>query len=120
MLRDAPETAGRPIELQTQSPFGDQPHHVTALACGVNRCRATSPCNQHEQVIVRLRIDGLDYPEFKLGKPAFHELTELHRDPRELFHMLATFAIDAAQAEWRVNHQPSIADLVRNGLNGAA
>ena len=84
------------MELQTKSPFGDKPHQVVALQCNFRGCRATSPCGIHEQVVVRLNVDGRELPDYKIGKPAFHELTELHRDPRELFHMLADFALMAA------------------------
>jgi hypothetical protein len=87
------------MELETKSPFGEPSHFVVARLCGVNRCRRTTPCEGHEQVIVRLAIDGVERPEFKLAKPAFHELEQLHRDPRELFHMLADFAVLADTAK---------------------
>ena len=84
------------MELETKSPFGDKPHQVVALRCDFRGCHATSPCGIHEQVVVRLRVNGTDLPDFKLAKPAFQELQELHRDPQELFHMLADFALMAA------------------------
>lgn len=94
-----PIYAGRRLELLTKSPFGEPPHTVVARMCGVARCRRTTPCEAHEQVIVRLRVDGIERPEFKLAKPAFLELEKLHRPIPELFHMLADFAVLADTAK---------------------
>ncbi len=96
------------MELETKSPFGDAPHRVVALRCGFRACRATSPCAIHEQVIIRLRVDDQELPEFKLGKPAYQELMELHREPREFFHMLADFALLAANPP----SMPSMGDMM--------
>jgi hypothetical protein len=102
------------MELETRSPFGDKPHQVIALPCGFRGCHATSPCGIHEQVVVRLKVDGRELPDFKLGKPAFNELQELHRDSRELFHMLADFALLAESPP----EMPSISDMLRNQEQG--
>lgn len=102
------------MELITRSPFGDKPHQVVALQCNFRGCHATSPCSIHEQVVVRLQVDGRVLPDFKLGKPAFGELQELHRDPRELFHMLADFALLAESPP----EMPSISDMLRNPNQG--
>jgi len=61
-------------------------------------------------------VDGVDYPEFKLAKPAFHELTELHRDPRELFHMLADFAVMAARARPTLSISDAVAAIQQGGV----
>jgi hypothetical protein len=97
------------LEIETRSPFGDPPHQVVAGLCGINRCARTTPCDGHDQVIVRLTIDGIPRPEYKLAKPAFHELELLHRDPRELFHMLADFAVLAEQAPQIASGQSPLA-----------
>ena len=44
-------------------------------------------------MIIRLCVDGYDKPEFKLSKQAFEQFETLHRDKRELFHMLAELAV---------------------------
>jgi len=104
------------MELKTKSPFGDAPHRVVALPCGFRLCRATSPCAIHEQVIVRLRVDERELPEFKLAKLAYNELTELHRDPRELFHMLADFAVMAANPPSAPSMAETVAKINQGGL----
>jgi hypothetical protein len=100
------------LEFKTQSPFGEPPHVVVARQCGINRCRATTPCLQHDQVVVRLAVDGVEHSYFNLSKPAFVELTELHRDPRELFHMLADYAVLADGGEALVQKEPSLANFM--------
>lgn len=101
------------MELETKSPFGDKPHQVIALQCNFRGCKATSPCAIHEQVVVRLQVDGRTLPEFKLAKPAFAELIELHRDPRELFHMLADFAL-LAESPPDMPSMESVASMLGN------
>lgn len=87
------------MELVTKSPFPGDPetHVVVALMCGIRKCRATTPCELHDQAVIRFQVDGHKLEPALLSKAAYSELTELHRDPRELFHMLAAFALLANQ-----------------------
>jgi hypothetical protein len=73
---------------------------VVARTCGIDRCRAITPCFHHgSQVIVRFCVDGKELPEFKIAKKGFASLEEFHhRDVREIFHMLADFALNAITA----------------------
>lgn len=97
------------MELQTKSPFGDSPHIVISRACGIRGCRATAPCEQHEQVVLRFNVDGVEYPEAALmSKAAYRELQEVHRDIREFAHMLAEFVLLA-----NMKHEtPPLADAL--------
>jgi hypothetical protein len=48
--------------------------------------------------VLRFNVDGVEPREAALlSKPAFLAMTEVHRDPRELFHMLAEFVLLANQ-----------------------
>ena len=77
-----------------------------------------TPCDGHDQVIVRFRVDGIELPEFKLAKAAFYELELVHRDPRELFHALADFAVLAEQTPQIASGQMPLAPF-GIGLNAA-
>jgi hypothetical protein len=102
------------VEIVTRSPFpGDRSKHtVIARTCRVNRCRATTPCEQHDQVILRFNVDGQELREARLSKIAFREqLSELSKDPREIFHMLAEFVL-AANGE----HRPLKPELLGEGV----
>jgi hypothetical protein len=86
------------VELRTKSPFGDSPHIVISRPCGIRGCRASSPCEMHEQVVIRMNVDGVEYREAALmSKPAYRELQQVHRDPLEFAHMLADFVMLANQ-----------------------
>jgi predicted metal-binding transcription factor (methanogenesis marker protein 9) len=87
------------LQLATTNPFGSGSYIVATLPCGERGCRATTPCTLHEQVIVRLRVNDRDYPEYKIAKRSFAEMEELHRERGELFHMLADFALMAVEAK---------------------
>lgn len=104
------------MEILTKSPYGDPPHVVISRACGIRKCRRSTPCNEHDQVIVRLCVDGHEKPEFKLGKDAFAELEKLHRDPAEMFHVLADFAILADGTPEMLAGQPGLADVAAGML----
>lgn len=82
------------MELKTRSPFGESPHIVISRPCGIRGCRATSPCDQHDQVVLRFNVDGVEYPAAALmSKAAYRELQEVHRDTEEFAHMLADFVL---------------------------
>jgi hypothetical protein len=98
------------LELETKSPFPGEPSHiVVARRCNIRGCRATTPCYlNHEQVIVRFQIDGRDYPEIKLAKGSFDEMSKTFPEPRELFHLLADMAVNANQPQGDL---PKMADI---------
>jgi hypothetical protein len=84
------------MEIETKSPFpGDRTKHIVITReCRERGCRASTPCAQHEQVILRFNVDGQELHETaRLSKIAFRELEVMHKEPREMFHMLAEFAL---------------------------
>jgi hypothetical protein len=97
------------MELQTQSPFPGEPSHiVVARQCGIRRCRTTTPCVNHDQVIVRLIVDGRELPEIKLSKASWKEMSSTFPEPRELFHLLADMVVNASQPQGDL---PKMADV---------
>jgi hypothetical protein len=70
------------------------PDRVTSLACGERewrgKCHATTPCTQHERVVLHFSIDGHEYPRMYLSKLAWRQLTDLYRNRRELIPVLAS------------------------------
>jgi len=96
------------LELQTKSPFPGEPSHiVVARPCGTKRCRRSTPCDDHEQVVVRFVIDGKEYPEIKLSKPSWYEMRQTFPAPEELFHLLADMVVNANEPRGDL---PSLAD----------
>lgn len=86
------------MEIKTSSPFGEPAHTVITRPCGHRGCRASTPCVQHEQVVLRFNVDGIEPHEAALlSKLAFMDMAEMHKDPREFFHMLAEFVLLANQ-----------------------
>lgn len=48
--------------------------------------------------MIRFNVDGVEPREAALlSKVAFADMAEMHKDPRELFHMLAEFVLLANQ-----------------------
>jgi hypothetical protein len=76
--------------------------------CGIRRCRRTTPCTEHDQVIVRFNVDGRELPEIKLSKPSWKEMSSTFPDPPELFHLLADMAVNANQPQGDL---PKLADV---------
>lgn len=99
------------MELITRSPYGDPPHIVIARQCGIRKCRRTTPCNDHDQVIIRLCVDGKDLPEFKLSKESFAQFEKEYKDTREFFHNLADLAILANSTPEMLAGQPGLSDV---------
>ena len=97
------------MELQTKSSFPGEPSHiVVARKCAVRGCRATTPCENHDQVIVRFVVDGREFPEIKLSKASWREMSSTFPRPEELFHLLADMVVNANQP---VGDLPRMADV---------
>jgi len=104
------------MELQTKSPFpGEKPHIVVARRCGTRGCRADTPCVFHDQVIVRLNVDGHELPEIKLAKGSFAEMAKTFPEPRELFHLLADMVVNANQPPGNLPKMADVAAALSQG-----